>query len=411
MLNFLKKTLLITVSVMFMAAPAFATEWYVDAAGSDPDYFLDLETAFLTLTPYSGTHNIVILEGDYSDEGLSVPGNITSVVGAGKGLVTFTGGGSAIFLDLTGAPAGFVLGGMTVTGYTDGIYSQGSDATVEDCDFIANERGVVLGGSSFDNTVQNNCFMLNTVQNAYDNDGGFTNVWDGNYYDDFTAGGTYTINPAPAVDANALTLDNSVVGQTTAELGETFTLDIVFTFPECDDTRNLAVYEFDVNYNASKLEFVSAGTGYNLEEIDPDGFFGPNDGGDALYTNIDGSTAGKVTFAASNFTVPRTETGFVGTVVFKALKANTSVGVWIGSIYRDDLGTDLVVGNTNHVITLLDVTAPTFSMTAYADDDNDPSALIPPIPDPVSGDDTYSQGGSGPGPHFMLYLDMTADDD
>ena len=403
MLNILKKTLLITVSVMFMAAPAFATEWTVDAAGSDPDFFLDLTTAFATLDGYVGDHNIVILEGDYSDEGLWVPANITSVVGEGKDLVTFTGGGSDFFLRLDLAPTDFVLSDMHVTGYTDGVQQNGTDATIEDCDFVANQRGVAMWAGSSGNTIQNNCFLLNTTQNAYDSD---NNNWDGNYYDDYTVAGSYAISPGTAVDNNALTLNNSVVGQTTAELGETFTLDIVFTFPECDDTRNLAVYEFDVNYNASKLEFVSAGTEYNLVDIDPNGFFGPNDGGDALYTNIDGSTAGKVTFAASNFTVPRTETGFVGKVVFKALKANTSVGVWIGSIYRNDLGDDLVVGNTNHVITLQDVTPPTFSMTAYADDDNDPSALISPI------DDTYSDGSlAGTGPKVKMYLDMEANDD
>lgn len=397
MSKLLKGLLLITFSMLMLTAAGNATEWIVDDDGDPGTDFANLTTALATIGGYAGTHNIVVKEGSYSDEGLTLPANITSIVGDGIDLVSFTGSGAADFLNLDAAPAGFEISGMTISGYVRGLASwTGSGGDITGIHFVGNDYGIVFAVGATGFNVSDNCFLSSNISNTYDDD---SNTWDGNYYDDYSTSGSYAIGGGGGqFDANPLILDNSVVSPTPVVFDQDFTVDIMWTVPECEADRDLAAYEFTVTYNASKVSFVEADYDY--------GFFGPDDGGDALYPGINGATAGQVTFAASNFTTPVTESGRIGTITFHADAANTNMLFTITSTYKDGDNMDIVVGNTPFLIALADNTAPELAVTVKADDDNDPSALIDPILD------TYSDGSTaGSGPFVKMYVILSGTDD
>jgi len=403
MSDILKKTFLILACLTLVASSGYGSEWIVDDDGSSGSDFADLSTALTTLAPYGGDHNIVVREGAYTDEGLVVPANITSIVADPD--VTFTGTGSTYFISLSGAQSGFTISGFYVDNYTWGVYTAGADAIVTDNYFTNCGIGVYFHAVGWGHQATDNCFVGCATTGLDNNDGGEAwNVWDHNYYDDYTDAYTYTVSGSATggrVDSDPQTLNMSATGPATAEVfADEFLVEIWWTVPDCEAVRDLAAYEFVVNFNQNRLNFEDADFDYD--------FFGESaPSGDAFYVTNPDDGPGTVTFTASNLVTPVTETGLVGWVKFTGkLLGNTDIT--ISSTYLDGAENPLVVGNTSYRVRIRDDTPPTFSFDgAYTS-----ATFDPEIPDPDNGDrPTYSDGSAaGSQPKVSLFVTMSAED-
>ena len=403
MSDILKKTFLILACMMLVASSGYGSEWIVDDDGSSGSDFADLSTALTTLAPYGGDHNIVVREGAYTDEGLVVPANITSIVADPD--VTFTGTGSTYFISLSSAQSGFTISGFYVDNYTWGVYTAGADAIVTDNYFTNCGIGVYFHAVGWGHQAMDNCFVGCATTGLDNNDGGEAwNVWDHNYYDDYTDAYTYTVSGSAAlgrVDSDPQTLNMSATGPATAEvLADEFTVEIWWTVPDCEAVRDLAAYEFMVTFNQNRLTCETA--------VFEEAFFGESaPSGDAFYVTGPDIGTGTVTYTASNLVTPVTETGLVGTLTFTGkLLGNTDIT--ISSTYLDGAENPLVVGNTSYRVRIRDDTPPTFSFDgAYTSVTFDPEIL-----DPDNGDrPTYSDGSTaGSQPKVSLFVTMSAED-
>ena len=403
MSSLLKKTFLTLACLMLIVSSGAASEFIVDDDGVVETDFADLGTALATIGAYGGTHTIVVREGSYTDEGLTVPGNITSIMADGEAV--FTGTLSTHFLNLASAPSGFVIDGFTIDSYTYGIITAGADAVVTNNLFTNNVTGVYFHAIGWGNTATDNCFIGNTTTGLDNNDGGEAwNVWNHNFYDDYTDAYTYTVSGSAAsgrVDSDPQTLNMSATGPATAEVFvDEFTVEIMWTVPDCEAARDLAAYEFVVNFNQNRLTCTGA-------EFDPD-FFGESaPAGDAFYVTGPDIGTGTVTFTASNFVTPVTESGVVGTLTFTG-DVLWSTDITISSTYLDSNSDPLIVGNTTYSVQIRDDTPPGFTFDgAFTSVTSDPE-----IPDPDNGDvPTYSDGSTaGAEPKVQLFVTMSATD-
>jgi hypothetical protein len=375
---------------MCLAVSGFGSTWIVDPNGTPGVDFPDLATALTTLGAYGGSHDIVVKAADYSDANLTVPNNITSIVGE-AGVVFTAPSASDNFLTISGAPSGFVISDMQIVGYTYGIQGAPTGATIMNCQFMnGGSYGVRLYNPASGNLVKDNCFIGNPGPQGFDNTAA-ANSWVNNFFDDVALATSYALAGGTNVDGNPAVFDNSAVaGASSYAYDEEFTVDIMWTAPACDELSptTLAAYDFSVNFNSSKLEFVSAA--YD------EGFLGGSADG-AGYTGVDASVAGKVQFAAFNYSMPGEGSGRLATVTFKVKAANTGSTISIGSIYKDGDNNDIVVQNTPLVLSLVDDTKPVMGPIVA----NDPA-----------GDDTYSDGSTaGSGPFVEMWLQYSVTDD
>ena len=278
----------------------------------------------------------------------TVYGNATTgAIFSGTGTQTVHGGIAVVG---TGSTGNQILNNI--------VYANGDGAGTGD-------YGVWLEG--FGNTIRYNCLFNHDGVEGYS---AGDDWWNGNYYEDLDAlVGNYPLDGAGAeIDYAPMLYDNSADGPVTVDVLGTVTYDFNWTIPACavDDSVYLAAYEFTVNWDPTKLEYVSA----DYDE----GYLG-NTAGGALYTPIGGDPAtGTLTFAAANFTTPGLGDGRLAFAEFNAIDVG-AVSITISSDYRDPDGVAIPTGNTPLAVTIQDAEVP---------------VVVSVTPNNPIGDDTYS---------------------
>ena len=333
MSRFLKLGLAL-IGCLCFAVPAFGQDqiFYVDDDAGGNTY-PTLANAVATARTFTGNHIIIVSPhsgvGVYTDINIGNPlpvgpGDIDSIKGDGTGDVVFDGSAGSGFDEFIRLWPGLKVSGLRIQNYPEyGIAAVG----VTGC------------------TVTDNCFFNNNgvgVQ-AYDNTGG--NLWEGNFWDDYTdvtfpfdaygpLGGGGESDLTPGI------MENNPVGGpvTSIEVGAEFTLSFNFSMSGCDATQRLGGYEFTATWDPLVLELVALSEDYDY------GYLGPADGSTgALYTNIDDVPAGTLTFAATNFSNPGSGNGPLAHARFRAIATTTSAAVTLGSSYVDGAGSPIGV--------------------------------------------------------------------
>lgn len=248
-----------------------------------------------------------------------------------------------------------------------------TSATIFENNCYENGDGVTGFGLNVDGfwcNIYDNCFWGHPGTQAVDNATGGVNWWHNNYYSDMAFGATsYSLGVATDLSP-AMRMINPEASATDIEVYSNQVVDFNLYLPGVCDTTDavgMALYEFTVSWDTTKLEYISVGSGN-------DEFLGV--AGDALYIVTGGQSTGSVTFSGTNFDAPNFGEGLLASIEFKGIGTGSS-NVTIGTTtYRDGDNNDIVIGSATLTLNVQDTEAPTITVVA-----NDPI-----------GDDTYSDG-------------------
>ena len=424
------KLLVLTLILAIFAASASAAIFKVKSGGDPAIYYQNLASALTAagLSP-APPHTVQVYIGnaDYSDADLTLPTTVTQLI-CEPGVKFISPVGTHNLLDLTNA-TGLTVKDIYVEGYQyaftgtncdNGLFQNivfancdrafnftGADGnTIEDCQITDFDYGIVFSGSggntiqdntifngvnygiyiagaTANNTVTSNCIYNASSPGGYDDNSAY--YWSGNYFDDYSGSGWYALagGGAGSWDIGPNTFNNSATAvSTTWEYSQIYDVNFDWTIAKCNpQEEGLAAYNFTVNFDPTKLEYVAGSADYDETLL----------GDTALYTGpIDSSSVGKLIFTAANYSAPGFGSARLGFAQFKAITTG-AVSITISSTYLDKNNNPLITHTTPLNLTLQDTQCPDMVSLTHSGD---------------LSDNVYSD----PSGNVKLYLEASATD-